>query len=131
MRLIIIILGLTLLGGCQTAQPITPHTKRSIQVTFVSFPPGAVIEIDGDYMGRTPNIIELREYYLEKESLVQYYKIFIYPPQDDYCVQKLALNPYNIPDRLVFDLSDCSKKQEDLSALFNSHLGTHPDTLTF
>jgi hypothetical protein len=122
---------LSALIGCQTATTQQADYKRSVNIMFVSFPPGAVIEIDGQYIGRTPNIVALKEYHMDREHYVQYYKVYIYPPQDEgYCTQKLALNPYDLPQRLTFDLTNCNGQETGPFILPNGNLGQHPDSMS-
>jgi len=131
MRIFPFVLILFCLAGCQTTEADLPDFKKDTPVTFISFPPGAVIEIDGEYKGRTPNIIQLSEYHLEKDRYAKYFKVFVYPTQEGYCMQKKTLNPYQLLERVEFDLTDCSNNDDDPSVLPNGNLGIHPETPTF
>jgi len=103
---------LCFLTACQTTG--LPNLKRTVKLTVVSFPAGGVIEINGEYEGRTPNVIELKEYYMDRKRDVPTYKIFIYPTQDDsYCTKKAALNPYDLPSEISFDLTQCQGEVSD------------------
>ena len=95
--------------GCQTTGGDLAPFKDTVDVTVISFPPGAVIEINEEYKGRTPSTVTLNEYLLERDRNAPSYKVFIYPMEnEDYCMQKRALNPYELPDQIIFDLSDCN-----------------------
>ena len=101
-----ILLGILL--GCQSAQSHWLGDKRSVAVTFISFPQGAFIEVDKLYKGRTPSIVELSEYPAQRDHTAESYQIFIYPPQEEgYCTQEVSLKPYQLPEQLVFDLTKC------------------------
>ena len=118
--------------GCQTTQGSLPDLKRTVRVTVISFPPGAVIEVDGEYRGRTPSIILLDEYFLDRQHNAQFYKVFIYPSQDDgYCTRSMALNPYELPEQVSLDLSDCDGKNIDPSGLPQDAQEDYPGTGTF
>jgi len=97
---------LLFLGGCQTATAL-PALKQTAKVTVVSFPAGAVIDVNGNYMGRTPNVIELQEYRLEKEKDVAPYQLFLHPQEETYCTKNAVLDPYDLPARIAFDLTQC------------------------
>lgn len=106
--------------GCQTTKGNLPDFRETVQITVISFPPGAVIEVDGEYRGRTPNIIALNEYFLDRQRYAQFYKVYIYPSQDDgYCTRSMALNPYELPDQISFDLADCDGSDAQPSGLPN------------
>ena len=111
-RPLTMLLAVMFLTGCQTTGGL-PALKRAVKVTIISFPAGGVIEIDGEYKGRTPGVIELKEYHLDREGDVPPYKVFIFPTQEDsYCTQKAALNPYDLPSEISFDLTQCQGESE-------------------
>ena len=98
-----ILLLALLLTACQT----TGRPQSAVKVTVVSFPAGAVIEIDGEYKGRTPNVIELREIGPHEKN-VSPYNLFLYPTQEDgYCMKRSTLNAYDLPSQISFDLTQC------------------------
>jgi len=130
MKKVLFIFICVLAMGCQTTNHSVRSNSREKPVLFISFPPGAVIEVDGTYKGRTPNVISLIRHDFKKEKDVPYYKVFIYPSQDGYCMQKTTLNPYDLPETLEFDLTHCSKEKEPF-VLPNGLLGTFPETLTY
>ena len=108
-----ILILLVFLTACHTTASL-PAFKRTVKVTFISFPAGGVIEIDGEYKGRTPNVIELKEYHMEHEGNVPPYKVFIYPTQEEsYCTKKAALNPYDLPAEISFDLTQCQGEPDN------------------
>jgi len=95
-------------AGCASV-PSTESSKRGLsQVIFISFPPGAVIDIDGEYKGRTPLKVMLTEHHMQRNQNIPMYKVFAYASQEGYCTQKQALSPYHLPQQVTFDMSNCS-----------------------
>src|ERR1043165_6614926 len=97
------ILLLTLMG-CQTTAGSLSDANRQ-KVTFISFPPGAVLEINGVYQGRTPNVIEL-----DADPKGPIYEVFVYPMEDDsYWTKNTILRPDELPSEVSFDLTQCEE----------------------
>jgi hypothetical protein len=94
----------TLLLGCAgTYQPLPPVYKN---VQIISDPPGARIEINGNYIGDAPLVTKIRKD-TEYERFYSSTVIRAYPKGDGYVQTKHfapgTLEGLNLPDRIFFD----------------------------
>ncbi len=91
--------------GCATA----PTLKYSLkEVQFISEYPGAVIEIDGRYYGKTPITIKM----YGSDTPVDYpvypvYTITASPTEPGHCQQKKRISAYNLPEIVYFNTALC------------------------
>jgi len=103
LSLIILGLSLSLLVGCTSIYT----------VEVVTNPPGAVIEVDGEYMGKSPLTIELQGWSSTK-TLARDYTINALPIQSGQYTQTKRLNGWyepsrhygnQVPKKIYFDLN--------------------------
>ncbi len=110
-KLIFLFATVMFLSGCVTVKSVNKGkcindgwgnmVCNNYEVTFVSEPPGAKIEINNNYIGITPLVYRWHGYYPREER----YTVKAYPSQPGQLVQSKELAVGNLPDKVYFNMN--------------------------
>ena len=101
---VLAILIFILIGGCAASQK---NLSSRHEMLIVSFPSGAVIDIDGQYIGKAPIVFDPIAYQKGKEDGLKRILISAHPAQEGYCRQAQYIDLSSAPEVLKFDMSLC------------------------
>jgi hypothetical protein len=94
-----VLVSILLLTGCD---PNAPLIKRNIPVTIISDPPGAIIQIEKEYVGKTPLQVNLGEFLSVQPKVMNIVALPTKP--GTYAQVKVFYTGDRIPKKLYFNM---------------------------